>query len=101
MPGRWVVRSSSTSCSTGIEASFLIMAQAGSMGSVLPPIHRAGWPFIAAFFVVSLLLGWLWTPLFWLGLLATAWCTYFFRDPARVTPTDPALVVSPADGLVV
>jgi phosphatidylserine decarboxylase len=71
------------------------------MGSVLPPIHRAGWPFIAAFFVVSLLLGWLWTPLFWLGLLSTAWCTYFFRDPARVTPTDPALVVSPADGLVV
>ena len=29
----------------------------------------------------SLLLGWLWQPLFWLGLLATAWCVYFFRDP--------------------
>ena len=40
-------------------------------------------------------------PLFWLGLIATAWCAYFFRDPVRVTPDDPALVVSPADGLVV
>ena len=77
------------------------MAEAGTLGSVLPPIHRAGWPFIAGFLLVSLLLGWLWGPLFWLGLLATAWCTYFFRDPVRVTPDDPALVVSPADGLVV
>ena len=77
------------------------MANAGTLGSVLPPIHRAGWPFVAAFFAASLLLGWLWEPLFWLGLLATAWCAYFFRDPVRVTPTDPALVVSPADGVVV
>ena len=77
------------------------MAQAGTLGSVLPPIHRAGWPFIAAFFIGAVLLGWLWEPLFWLGLLATAWCAYFFRDPARVTPDDPALIVSPADGMVV
>ena len=71
------------------------------MRSVIPPIHRAGLPFIAAFFLASLLLGWLWAPLFWVGLLGTAWCIYFFRDPARVTPDDPALIVSPADGLVV
>jgi phosphatidylserine decarboxylase len=71
------------------------------LSSVLPPIHRAGWPFIAAFLVVAILLGLLWAPLFWLGLLATAWCAYFFRDPLRVTPDDPALVVSPADGVVV
>ncbi|MFO1049249.1 MAG: phosphatidylserine decarboxylase [Geminicoccaceae bacterium] len=77
------------------------MAQLGTAGSVLPPIHRAGWPFIALFLVVALALGWLWAPLFWLGLLATAWCAYFFRDPVRVTPLDPALVVSPADGVVV
>ena len=77
------------------------MAAPGSFSSVLPPIHRAGWPFIAAFLLVAILLGLLWQPLFWLGLLATAWCAYFFRDPPRVTPDDPALIVSPADGVVV
>jgi phosphatidylserine decarboxylase len=71
------------------------------MSSVLPPIHRAGWPFVAAFFLVSALLGLAWGPLFWVGLVATLWCAYFFRDPVRMTPDDPALVVSPADGVVV
>jgi len=68
--------------------------------SVLVPIHRAGWPFIAAALAVAILLGLLWEPLFWLGLLAAAFCTYFFRDPPRVTPTRPGLVIAPADGLV-
>jgi phosphatidylserine decarboxylase len=77
------------------------MTQPSPMRAVLPPIHRQGWPFIAIFFVAALLLGWLWEPLFWLGLIATAWCAYFFRDPVRVTPDDPSLVVSPADGVVV
>ena len=44
--------------------------------------------------------GWFWQPLFWIGLILSAWCVYFFRDPTRVTPLDPALVVSPADGRV-
>jgi phosphatidylserine decarboxylase len=77
------------------------MTQPSPMRAVLPPIHRQGWPFIAIFLVAALLLGWLWEPLFWLGLIATAWCAYFFRDPVRVTPDDPSLVVSPADGIVV
>ncbi|MGH6917327.1 MAG: phosphatidylserine decarboxylase [Geminicoccaceae bacterium] len=68
--------------------------------SALAPIHRAGWPFIAGGLVLSLVLGVLWTPLLWLGLLATAWMAYFFRDPARVTPQDDRIVVSPADGMV-
>jgi phosphatidylserine decarboxylase len=50
--------------------------------------------------VLALVLGLLWTPLFWLGLLVTAWVTYFFRDPARVTPEGEGIVVSPADGVV-
>jgi phosphatidylserine decarboxylase len=77
------------------------MAAPGTLSSVLPPIHPQGWPFIAIFFAVAVVLGFLWTPLFWLGLLATAWCVFFFRDPVRMTPDDPALVVSPADGVVV
>ena len=67
---------------------------------VLVPINRAGWPFIAILFVVAVVLGFLWDPLFWLGLLATAWCVYFFRDPPRVVPRREGLIVSPADGRV-
>ena len=67
---------------------------------VLVPIHRAGWPFIGAFFFASLLLGLLADELFWLGLIATAWCVYFFRDPPRFTPVRSGLLVSPADGVV-
>ena len=43
---------------------------------------------------------WLWSPLGWLGVLATLWCVYFFRDPPRVTPLREGLVISPADGRV-
>lgn len=68
--------------------------------SVIVPIHRAGWPFIGAALVLAVLLGLLWEPLFWLGLIAAAYCAYFFRDPPRVTPTRVGLVVAPADGMV-
>ncbi len=67
---------------------------------MLVPIHRAGWPFVAIFLVVSLALGYAAEPLFWLGLVATAWCVYFFRDPPRHTPQRAGLVVAPADGRV-
>ena len=68
--------------------------------SVIVPIHRAGWPFIGAALAAAVLLGLLWGPLFWLGLLAAGFCTYFFRDPPRVTPTRVGLVIAPADGMV-
>ncbi|HVJ56081.1 MAG TPA: phosphatidylserine decarboxylase [Aliidongia sp.] len=68
---------------------------------VLHPVHPDGRKFILLFAVVTLLLFWVWQPLGWLGVLATAWCVYFFRDPPRVTPLRPGLVVSPADGLIV
>lgn len=64
------------------------------------PVHKEGYPFVAAFFVASLVLGWIWDPLFWIGLVLTLWCAYFFRDPERVTPQDDDLVISPADGRV-
>ena len=70
------------------------------MKTVMVPIHREGWPFIGAFFVATVLLGWLWTPLLVVGGLLTAWCTYFFRDPDRVTSVRAGLVISPADGVV-
>jgi phosphatidylserine decarboxylase len=70
--------------------------------SVLAPIHPAGWPFILAAAVLALILFWVgWAPLGWVMVAVALWITYFFRDPWRVTPTRPGLVVSPADGMVV
>ncbi|GGD85446.1 phosphatidylserine decarboxylase proenzyme [Aureimonas endophytica] len=71
-----------------------------SIRNVLVPIHRAGYPFIAAFFVASVILGFFWQPLFWIGLILTLWCVLFFRDPERVTPLADHVTVSPADGRV-
>jgi len=71
-----------------------------SIRSQLVPLHPEGYPFVGGFALVSLVLFWLWSPLGWLGTLATLWCAYFFRDPPRVTPVRDAVVVAPADGRV-
>jgi phosphatidylserine decarboxylase len=71
-----------------------------SIRSQFAPIHPQGYPFIGGFALASLILFLIWTPLGWIGTLATAWCAYFFRDPVRVTPLREGLVVSPADGRV-
>tara|TARA_B100000676_G_scaffold174026_1_gene170810 strand:- start:881 stop:1576 length:696 start_codon:yes stop_codon:yes gene_type:complete len=67
---------------------------------VIVPIHSAGWPFIAIFASLTVVGGLIWSPIFLLGGILTAWCTYFFRDPVRTTPTRLGLVISPADGVV-
>ncbi len=72
-----------------------------SITSSFAPIHREGWRFIAIFAAVTLFLFWLQVPLLpWIGVILTAWCAYFFRDPERVTPVGKSLVISPADGQV-
>jgi phosphatidylserine decarboxylase len=76
------------------------MSLFNTLRNTLVPVHKEGYPFVAAFFAGSLLLGWIAEPLFWIGLVLTLWCAYFFRDPERVTPQDPDLVISPADGRV-
>ena len=68
--------------------------------NVLIPIHRAGWPFVGGALVGGIVLSVLWAPLLWVGVLAAAFCAFFFRDPERITPVRAGLVVSPADGLV-
>lgn len=67
---------------------------------ILPNIHNEGWKFVGIFAAITALLAMIWQPLGWIGLVLTVWCFYFFRDPERVTPDKPDLVVSPADGTV-
>jgi phosphatidylserine decarboxylase len=64
-------------------------------------IDRAGFPFILIALVLAGLAAWsggrAWAVPF---LVLAAFFVFFFRDPDRTTPTDPNLVVSPADGRV-
>ena len=63
-------------------------------------IHREGWPFIATAALFNLLLFLVAPLLGWLFLVVTVWVVAFFRDPDRVTPAAPGLVICPADGRV-
>ncbi|NIJ56925.1 phosphatidylserine decarboxylase [Pseudochelatococcus lubricantis] len=71
-----------------------------SIRQTITPIHKEGFPFIAVAAIASLVLGQLWSPLGWIGLVITLWICYFFRDPERHTPVREGLVVAPADGRI-
>jgi phosphatidylserine decarboxylase len=78
------------------------MALGHSLSLVFAPPHPAARPFLIGGGVVmlaGLVLPGNW--LFWPGLLFSGFCLYFFRDPERVPPGRPGVIVAPADGKVV
>ena len=78
------------------------MALGQSLRMVLARPHPAAKPFLIVGAAVALLGGALLGGfLFWLGVAFTLFCLYFFRDPERVPPARPGLVLAPADGHVV
>ena len=71
-----------------------------SVTNAFVPIHRDGHKFIAIAALITLILFLIAPPLGWIGVIATAFCAYFFRDPDRIVPSRSDVVVSPADGKI-
>lgn len=68
----------------------------------MPSVHPEGIKFVVIAAAITAALWWLfdWDVFGWLMAGITLWVAAFFRDPIRVTPQGPGLIVSPADGLV-
>jgi phosphatidylserine decarboxylase len=72
-----------------------------SLRMVLAPPHPAGRPFLLGG-VVLFILGLIFAAwLAWVAAAFTLFCLYFFRDPERVPPAGPDLLLAPADGRIV
>ena len=67
--------------------------------AAIPPMHPDGLPFVAAPLAVALL-GWRRKWLRRSGFTAAAATAGFFRQPHRVPPNRPNVVVAPADGQI-
>lgn len=65
------------------------------------PFAKEGFPFIGVTAGITLITGWLgWVPVAIAAAILTAFVSWFFRNPPRVIPQGPGLVVSPGDGKV-
>jgi len=70
------------------------------LSTFVKPMHPEGRRFVAIAAAATLVLFLIWAPLGWIGTILTIWVYYFFRDPERVVPDRPGVMVSPADGIV-
>jgi len=77
------------------------MSLATDLRSAFPPPHPAGRPFILGCLVVMGIGIFVSLWLTFIGLLLGLFCFYFFRDPTRVAPSRPGVILAPADGRVI
>lgn len=68
--------------------------------TVLVPPHPAGIPFIGGGAIAALVFMAFSPALAVLALIFTVFCLYFFRDPDRVTPQKPSLILAGGDGMI-
>ena len=80
--------------------SFSVAHAVDLVRQALPPMNPAGRPFVLAGAVITLLVRRRSRALAMPFALLTACCAWFFREPRRVTPRRPGVVVAPADGTV-
>lgn len=66
------------------------------------PFAKEGFPFIGAAAGVTLFAGWLgWITAAAVAGLITLFVAWFFRNPSRIIPQGPKVVVAPGDGKVI
>jgi phosphatidylserine decarboxylase len=76
------------------------MSLVTDLRNAFPPPHPAGRPFLLGCLVIialGIFVG------FWLTLVGVClglFCLFFFRDPTRVPPVRPGMILAPADGRV-
>jgi phosphatidylserine decarboxylase len=76
------------------------MSLVTDLRNAFPPPHPAGRPFLVGCVVViavGIFVG-LWLTL--VGICLGLFCLFFFRDPTRVPPDRPGMILAPADGRV-
>jgi len=65
------------------------------------PVAREAWTYVAILMLPAVAAYLFFIPGFIVILLAIAGVIFFFRNPRRVVPQQPGLIVSPADGKVI
>lgn len=67
---------------------------------LLPSIHPEGVKIVLAILALFTILGLITNAIWLIGIPVLVFSYYFFRNPVRISPEDPSLVLAPADGIV-